>query len=139
MEESVLIRAELILDRSNAFAEARRASTNKFSIVFKLEFLTRESLVSQLQMFPRSSTVLGASMLQNRFKTRLDLLTRSPHLQDTMGYPMGDTQAFSKALAHFKEQSSELFGLIREEERNKLRRWEDEKPAISVSSIMLWA
>jgi len=49
-------------------------------------------------------------------------------------YPMGDTQAFSKALSHFKEQSSELFGLIREEERDKLRRWEDEKPAISVSS-----
>lgn len=45
---------------------------------------------------------------------------------------MGDAQGLSRVLSHFKEQSSELFGLIREEEKDKLRRWEDEKPAISV-------
>lgn len=48
---------------------------------------------------------------------------------------MGDPQSLVKALSNFKDQSSELFGLLREEERDKLKRWEDEKPAIMVSAL----
>ena len=48
-----------------------------------------------------------------------------------------------RSLAHCKEQAEELFSIIHDEERARIRRWEDEKPAISVSvsamgPVLIW-
>ena len=43
------------------------------------------------------------------------------------------THSDLRSLAHCKEQAEELFSIIHDEERARIRRWEDEKPAISVS------
>ena len=38
----------------------------------------------------------------------------------------------ARALSRFKDPVNELLGLISDEEKAKLRRWEDEKPALQV-------
>ncbi|KXZ48832.1 hypothetical protein GPECTOR_25g417 [Gonium pectorale] len=45
---------------------------------------------------------------------------------------MDREKAFTKALAQYRAQCTELFGLIRDEEKNKIRRWEDEKPSLEL-------
>ncbi len=44
---------------------------------------------------------------------------------------MGDS-GLARALSRFKDPVNELLGLIADEEKAKLRRWEDEKPALQV-------
>jgi hypothetical protein len=41
--------------------------------------------------------------------------------------------ALAKALGKAKDQAAELFSLIYDEEKARTKRWEDEKPAITVS------
>ena len=53
------------------------------------------------------------------------------------------THSDLRSLAHCKEQAEELFSIIHDEERARIRRWEDEKPAISVSvsamtPVLIW-